>query len=62
VLPFSARTRTANLTRMAEDRFDVLVGLRSAAGISAVDVCDAPPRRYGPIIAPPMPTTMYYKI
>jgi glycerol-3-phosphate dehydrogenase len=25
VLPFSALTRTANLARMAQDRFDVLV-------------------------------------
>jgi glycerol-3-phosphate dehydrogenase len=36
VLPFSAETRTANLTRMAEDRFDVLVigGGITGAGIA----------------------------
>ena len=36
MLPFSARTRTANLTRMAEDRFDVLVigGGITGAGIA----------------------------
>jgi glycerol-3-phosphate dehydrogenase len=36
VLPFSAQTRTANLTRMAEDRFDVLVigGGITGAGIA----------------------------
>jgi glycerol-3-phosphate dehydrogenase len=36
VLPFSAQTRTANLTRMAEDRFDVLVigGGVTGAGIA----------------------------
>jgi glycerol-3-phosphate dehydrogenase len=36
VLPFSARTRSANLTRMAEDRFDVLVigGGITGAGIA----------------------------
>ena len=35
VLPFSAQTRTANLTRMAEDRFDVLV---IGGGISGVGI------------------------
>jgi hypothetical protein len=35
VLPFSARTRTANLTRMAEDRFDVLV---IGGGITGVGI------------------------
>ena len=36
MLPFSAQTRTANLTRMAEDRFDVLVigGGITGAGIA----------------------------
>ena len=36
VLPFSAQTRTANLTRMAEERFDVLVigGGITGAGIA----------------------------
>ena len=36
MLPFSARTRAANLTRMAEDRFDVLVigGGITGAGIA----------------------------
>jgi glycerol-3-phosphate dehydrogenase len=35
VLPFSAQTRTANLTRMAEDRFDVLV---IGGGITGVGI------------------------
>jgi glycerol-3-phosphate dehydrogenase len=35
VLPFSAATRTANLTRMAEDRFDVLV---IGGGITGVGI------------------------
>jgi glycerol-3-phosphate dehydrogenase len=35
VLPFSASTRTANLTRMAEDRFDVLV---IGGGITGVGI------------------------
>jgi len=35
VLPFSARTRTANLTRMAEERFDVLV---IGGGITGVGI------------------------
>ena len=35
VLPFSAQTRTANLTRMAEDRFDVLV---VGGGITGVGI------------------------
>jgi glycerol-3-phosphate dehydrogenase len=35
VLPFSARTRTANLTRMAENRFDVLV---IGGGITGVGI------------------------
>ena len=36
VLPFSAQTRAASLTRMAEDRFDVLVigGGITGAGIA----------------------------
>ena len=36
MLPFSAQTRAANLTRMAEDRFDVLVigGGITGAGIA----------------------------
>ncbi len=35
MLPFSAQTRTANLTRMAEDRFDVLV---IGGGITGVGI------------------------
>jgi len=35
VLPFSDRTRTANLARMAEDRFDVLV---IGGGITGVGI------------------------
>jgi glycerol-3-phosphate dehydrogenase len=53
VLPFSAQTRTANLARMAEDRFDVLVigGGITGAGIAL----DAASRGFSVALVPGAP-------
>jgi hypothetical protein len=54
VLPFSARTRTANLTRMAEDRFDVLVIARQPKAWPSASSRTGAARKPGRVRAKPL--------